>query len=60
MRKLTTQSEVDAEIDRLMVWALAAERRRDEAPHESAWYWYQHDRAMHYHECARRLMPAGS
>ena len=60
MTQFKTQTEVEAEIDRLVRLAVRAEERRDRCEHESAAYWLHHDTAVRYHEQARRLMPRGS
>jgi len=59
-KNFATQHDVDVEIDRLILWAVAAEARRDRVPFESAEYWRHHDLAVYYHERARQLMPHGS
>jgi hypothetical protein len=57
LSKLTTQSQVNAVIQRFMAKAINAEVKRDRAKFESPEYWNQHDIAVKWHKKAEALMP---
>ena len=54
---MTTQSQVNAVIQRFMAKAINAEVKRDRAKFESPEYWNQHDIAVKWHKKAEALMP---
>lgn len=58
--KFRTQSQVESRINLLIRAAVKWEEYRDRVVHESSAYWLFHDKAVKFHEAARKLMPKGS
>lgn len=56
-RRYRTQTQIDVAIERFIISADYAERKRDEQPHESRLYWRYHDIAVKWHNRAAELMP---